>query len=134
MGVVTRQSSDTLAVSDRTVAEALRFIREHADRPLCIDDVLAAVPVSRRALERAFRQALGASPAAEIRRAHLRRSKALLATTELAMPEVARLSGFTGAKQLAVVFRQLTGLTPTRFRAQFRHGARMHAGAPDRPC
>jgi transcriptional regulator GlxA family with amidase domain len=44
----------------------------------------------------------------------------LLATTELGMAEVARLSGFTGGKQLAVVFRREMGVTPTAFRAEFR--------------
>jgi LacI family transcriptional regulator len=120
MGVITRQSSDTLAVADRTIADALRFIREHIDQPIAIEDVLKAVPISRRALERSFRQTLGLSPAAEIRQAHLRRARDLLATTTLSMTEVARLSGFTGAKHLAIVFRQLTGETPTGYRRQFQ--------------
>jgi LacI family transcriptional regulator len=120
LGVVTRPSSDTLAIGERVVAEAVRFIRQNAGRPLSIEDVLEAVPVSRRALERAFRRALGRSPAREIRQAHLRRAKDLLGTTELDMGEVAYRSGFTGPKQLSVVFRQHTGLTPTAYRQQFR--------------
>jgi LacI family transcriptional regulator len=124
LGVVTRQSSDAVAVADRTVADALRFIREHTDRPIGIGEVLEVVPVSRRALERSFRKALGRSPAEEIRQAHLRRAQDLLATTTLSMAEVAQLSGFTGSKHLSVVFRQFTGLTPTNFRGQFQvsHG------------
>jgi len=49
---------DTLAIRDRTVAPVVRFIREHTNRPIGIGDVLKAVPVSRRALERAFRRVL----------------------------------------------------------------------------
>jgi LacI family transcriptional regulator len=32
LGVVARRSSDTLAIDNATVAEAVRFIREHTDR------------------------------------------------------------------------------------------------------
>src|SRR5262249_26169850 len=94
LGVVARRSSETVAVDDATGAEARRSIRDPAARPLRIDDLLAEVAVSRRALERSFREVLGCSPASEIRRAHLRRARDLLATTELDMAEVARQSGY----------------------------------------
>jgi LacI family transcriptional regulator len=122
--IVSRRSSDTLAIGDPTVVEAVRFIREHTDRPIGIGNVVEAVAVSRRALERAFRKALGRSPATEIRQAHLRRAKDLLASTELNIEEVARLSGFSGSKHLATIFRQDTGMTATRYRDQFRFGPR----------
>jgi AraC family L-rhamnose operon transcriptional activator RhaR len=84
--------------------------------------------VSRRALERAFRRVLGRSLNTEIRQAHLGQSKDLLASTELGMRDVARLSGFSGFKDLATVFRQLTGMTPTAYREQFRFPAGAASG------
>ena len=52
--VVTRQSSDVVAIDDADVAAAMRFLRDHAHMPLRVADVLKHVPVSRRALERRF--------------------------------------------------------------------------------
>src|SRR5947207_2945535 len=60
-GVVTRQSTDVTAVSDPDVLAALNFIREHADQPLRVEDVLEQVPLGRRTLERRFRVAMGRS-------------------------------------------------------------------------
>jgi LacI family transcriptional regulator len=120
LGVVARQSSDVVALDDPEVAAALRFIRDHRHAPLSVSDVLRAVPVSRRALERRFRQALQRGVGDEIRRVHLERAKELLAGTELPVASVAERSGFSGGKHLCVVFRQETGQTPTAYRRQFQ--------------
>jgi LacI family transcriptional regulator len=123
LGVVNRQSTDILAVSDPQVATAVRFIQERAHQPLLVEDVLQAVSISRRALERRFRQALHRTLGEEIRRAHLERARELLARTSLAMSAVAQRSGFTDGKHLATVFRQETGVTPTAYRAQLQSGS-----------
>lgn len=120
LGVVTRQSSDMVALDDADVAAALRFIRTHSHAPLRVVDVLRAVPVSRRGLERRFRLILHRGLGDEIRRVHLERAKDLLAGTELPVAVVAEQSGFSGNKHLCLVFRQETGLTPTAYRRQFR--------------
>ena len=60
--VIARQSSDVMAMEDHQVAMAVRFIREHAMDPIHVEDVLEAVPLSRRAMETRFRRVLGRSP------------------------------------------------------------------------
>lgn len=120
MGVVTRRSSDTLAIEDSDVAAAVRFIRLNAHRPMGVEDILEDVHISRRSLERRFRQLLGRSPLEEIRRSHVERAQSLLAGTDLSMPAIARKSGFISAERLSVIFRQETGMTPTAYRRQFR--------------
>jgi len=55
--VVERQSTETLAMEDREVAQAVAFIRTHADTPIQVADVLRATPLSRRQFERRFLQA-----------------------------------------------------------------------------
>jgi LacI family transcriptional regulator, galactose operon repressor len=120
VGVVVRQSSDLMAVPDPQVSAALRFIREQADRPLHVQDVLREVPMARRALERRFRKWLQRSISEEIRRIHLERSRQLLSQTDLPLSAVATQSGFTDGRQLSVVFRRETGLTPSAFRRRFR--------------
>lgn len=118
--VVVRASSDIQALPDADVAAAVRYIRDHADEPFEVCDLLAAVPVSRRSLERRFRRHLQRGIWEEIRRAHLERAKTLLVDTDLPMSIVAQRSGFTDSRQLSIVFRQATGGTPTQFRQQHR--------------
>jgi LacI family transcriptional regulator len=122
-GVVARQSSDVLAGGDADVTAAVRFIRDHAHQPLGVDDVLRAVPLSRRSLERRFRALLERGVGEEIRRVHLERAKDLLVTTALSMADVAAQAGFSSVHYLSRVFRQETGLTPTAYRRQVRNPA-----------
>jgi LacI family transcriptional regulator len=119
-GVVVRQSSDLLAVPDRDVAEAVRFIHTHAHLPIHVADVLRAVPVARRALERRFRKWLQRSISEEICRVHLQRSRELLVATDLSVSAIARLAGFSDGRQLSVVFRRETNMTPSAYRRAFR--------------
>lgn len=119
-GVVVRQSSDIVAVDDPDVSQALRYIRMHGCEQIGVDDVLAATAVSRRKLERQFQRVLQRTIFEEIRRVRIEKAKRLLATTDMPMPAIAAASGFDGARRLSVVFRQVTGQTPTAYRAQFR--------------
>src|SRR5688572_17176587 len=92
--VISRTSTDVLAMDDEAVVQALRFIRANAAKPITVNDVLDAVPLGRRSLERRFRNALGRSLLDEIRQVHIERAKRLLIDTTLEMPVIARESGF----------------------------------------
>ncbi|NLF71946.1 MAG: substrate-binding domain-containing protein [Candidatus Anammoximicrobium sp.] len=118
--VVVRQSTDTLAITDPDLARAIAFIRTQAATPIQVSDVLRDVAVSRSWLERRFQEALGRSPAEEIRRVRLERAKQLLADTELPVPQVAAASGFGSREYLAYAFRHATSLTPREFRQRVR--------------
>jgi LacI family transcriptional regulator len=122
LGIVTRQSTDTLAIRDIDVAAALAFIRNSAHEDIGVESILQAVPLSRRALERKFREQLGRTVLEEIRRVRLDLAKSLLSDTNLPMPAIAARCGFSGARRLAVVFRQIIGVTPSEYRAQARPG------------
>jgi LacI family transcriptional regulator len=117
LGIITRQSTDTFAIDNHDLLKALGFIRENATKAIRVEDVLEAVPMSRRTLERLFQEQLGRSPAEEIRRVRLDRAKHLLATTDLTVPKVAAACGFSTGHYLATVFRQETGITPLKYRA-----------------
>ncbi|MBI3463024.1 MAG: substrate-binding domain-containing protein, partial [Planctomycetes bacterium] len=123
-GIVARQSSDVLALRQPDVAAAVRYIRDHAHRPICVADVLREVAVGRRSLERQFRAVLNRGIWGEIRRVHLDRARELLATTAQSIAEVATQAGFTDLQQLSRVFRQETGLTPSAYRRRFHEAPR----------
>ena len=120
VGVVTRQSSDTMAVGDADVAEAVRFIRENACSGISVKDVLQRVPLSRRALETRFVKAVGRTPHAEVERVRLERAKHLLRATDLPVFEVAQRTGFRYQEYLSVAFRRYTGVSPTQYRKDAR--------------
>jgi LacI family transcriptional regulator len=122
VGMVTRFSTRETTTHDADVAQAIDYIRDHVQEGITVDDVLRAIPLSRRTLEMRFRSAVGRSPAEEIRRVRIDRAKRLLVDTDADMDGVAQGSGFSSANQLCETFRREAGVSPTRFRKQFRAG------------
>ena len=118
LGVVSRQSTDLLAIDDEDAAAAIRFIRNYATEGIGVSDILREVPVSRRSLEQKFDKHLGRSPAEEIRRVRLDKARDLLLRSELSIKQVALASGFQTSSRLGVAFRKRFGLTPFVFRKQ----------------
>ena len=116
-GVVTRGSTDVLAIADREVAEAIRFVREHACQPhIEIEDILARLNFSRSTLNRWFHKWVGRSPRDEITRLRLRRAQDLLAATTLPLDEIARRCGFEHMESMCRMVKRTTGQTPGEFR------------------
>lgn len=115
-GVIERQSTEASAIDDADVVEAVRFIRASVGRAIGVEDVLAVVPLSRRQLERRFREALGRSILDEIQQRRIDRARQLLSDTELTLPQIATATGFSSASYFSVIFRKLVGVTPGQFR------------------
>jgi LacI family transcriptional regulator len=120
LGVATRQSTDVLAIRDRHISQAVRFIREHACDGICVADVLKAVPLSRRVLEQRFRKLLGRTPHEQILQVKLDRVKLLLTQTDMALAIIAERSGFAHVEYLSVAFKKNVGVTPSEFRTKGR--------------
>lgn len=116
LGVQTRRSTDVLAIADPAVAAAMQFISAHATERIAVTDVLGAVPMCRRAMERRFRQVLGRTMLEEIYRVRLNQAMGLLASTTMALPEVATAAGFRDGYHLWATFRKKTGISPADYR------------------
>lgn len=116
--VAIRQSTDVLAVDDPQVAQALRYIREHACERIGVGDVLQHCPMARRTLEQRFKKLLGRTPRQEIVRVQINRVKELLVGTGLPVAEIADRAGFD-PEYMSVVFRQETQQTPSEFRNKY---------------
>lgn len=117
-GIRARLSSETSAIDDPTVAQAMRLIREDACRPLQVSDLARDLGVSRSTLERRFRDLLGRSPAAQIERQRMQRAQVLLHETDHKVSRVASATGYQSAAQFITAFKRSFGVTPGAFRSQ----------------
>ena len=122
-GVVTRQSSDIIAIDDIKVAAACHFIREHACEGMTVPKVAEHVSLSRRALERRFHNALKRSPQSELRRIQIDRVRQLLEDTDHKLSVVAQMSGFRYHEYMSKVFKEKTGISPGNYRKSKRSQA-----------
>jgi LacI family transcriptional regulator len=126
LGVTTRQSTGLVACADPHVRQALAFIRESFQEGIDVRDVLKAVPMARRSLERRFLAMVGRTPAEEIRRIRIERVRQLLDSTELPVATIAEACGFNYVEHMIPLFRKHHGCTPSGY----RRSARLGKGAP----
>ncbi|MBN2218431.1 MAG: DNA-binding transcriptional regulator [Pirellulales bacterium] len=120
LGVVSRRSTDFVAVGDVDLAAAVRFIREHACDGIDIDAVVECVQLSRSTLKRRFADVLRRSPSEEIRRVRIARVKELLTTTSYPLFKIATLAGFKHVESMCKLFKNSTGRTPGQYRQEWQ--------------
>jgi LacI family transcriptional regulator len=118
-GLVERKSSDLVAVNHNGVAKSLRFLLEHYNELIGVEDLAKAAAMSRRALHRAFLKNLGRPPGHELQRVRIERAKKLLAETNQKMEAVANMCGYQNANSFWSAFKQTTGMSPKKYRQQF---------------
>ena len=103
------------------VGAALRHALDLAARPtqvpLRVGDLATAAGLSTDQLERVMRRVLGVSPKQHLMAMRLDRAAVLLATTELALSEVAAACQYYDQSQFTKYFKEAYGVTPRRFRA-----------------
>jgi transcriptional regulator GlxA family with amidase domain len=75
--------------------------------------------MSTRTLSRRFREQVGATPAAWLAQARVRRAQRLLETTGLAVEQVATEAGFGSATVMREHFAAVVGTSPLSYRTAF---------------
>jgi len=117
--IVTRASTDILAIDDRDVALAVQFIRQHANTLIQIGDVLHEVTCSQRTLHHKFQTNLGRSVHQEIKRVRIERIAKLLRETDLPISTIAIKLGYSNINHISRYFQQAMNITPLAYRKQF---------------
>jgi LacI family transcriptional regulator len=118
LGVVTRRSTEIVAVEDDDVASALQFIRRQQGCDISVDRVAQEVALSRRSLEKRFRDTIGRTVLEEIQLTRLERAKRLLLETTYPISKVAEIAGFGSAGYFIQFFQKHVGKTPRKYRVE----------------
>jgi len=86
------------------------------ERPLSVTGLAAEAGVHPAHLSRAFHRRFGSTLLAYIRRARVRAAADLLRGSSLTLADVAAGTGFADQSHLTRVFKEVTGVTPGRYR------------------
>ena len=116
-GLVSRKSSDLMALNHPQLARCMRFIWENCHRPIGVDDLAEVAGMSRSGLHKSFLQHFYRTPGAELHRVRIESAKKLLADFNLKLGEVSERSGYQNANSFWIAFRKATGMTPKQYRA-----------------
>jgi LacI family transcriptional regulator len=115
--VVPRASTNILHVTDAFVKRAIEFMQQHHAESFNIDAVAQFVGVSRRFLEKRFRQERNISPAEFLLSLRIQKARAMLASGQYKSAElIARSTGFATGKNLRAAFRRVFNAAPNSFR------------------
>jgi LacI family transcriptional regulator len=117
--VITRESTHSKVIADEQVAAAMRYFHRHMDKQVKVQDLLKALKISRANLERRFKAEFNSTPLVELRRLRIEQAQRLLADTKLTNAEIAQKIGISSNVRFVTVFKQMTGVTPARFREEF---------------
>ncbi|MGC9260586.1 MAG: substrate-binding domain-containing protein [Phycisphaerae bacterium] len=115
-GVITRQSTDILAIPDADVAAAIKIIHTRYLQSLQAQSIARELHVSYTKLHRSFVHYVGHSMAKEIARRRVEHAARMLLTSKKKMLSIAWDSGFPDLSQMVKVFRRVKGTTPGAFR------------------
>jgi len=118
--VETRGSTDVYAIGDPDIIQAMKYIREHSNKPLQVNEIANSVCMSKRSLQMRFHKAIGRSIHDEIVLAHFDIAKILLIETNLPIDEIASRSGFHYTSNMRRAFKKITGMLPQKYRQQHR--------------
>jgi LacI family transcriptional regulator len=114
--VCERLSTQVVAIEDRQLAQVCRFIRQHACEGINVGDIMQFTSLSRRQLERRFREELGRTPYQEITATQVERVKQLLRETDMTLEQITPIAGYTHKESLSAVFKRETGETAGEYR------------------
>jgi len=117
--VVTRQSTDIMAIEDKQVAKAVHFIRNHSNEVIQVSNVAEAAGLSRRTLEQRFRKILGHSVLEEIKYARVNQMTKMLVETNLSISQIAWSLGFPYTNNISRYFKQQKGISPLEYRRKY---------------
>jgi LacI family transcriptional regulator len=114
--IVQRQSSDILAIDNKQVALAIRFIIDNAKNKIHVNDVVKQTALGRRALEKQFKKSTRRSIYNHIRLIRAEWISKLLIETDIPISQIAARFNFTDVEHISRYFKKEKGIGLREFR------------------
>ncbi len=101
---------------DPRLAQTIRLMETHLDRPLTIAAIARRIGVTARTLEKSFAAAIGETPGAYYLRLRLNAARRLVLDTRAPMADIAARTGFSSAAAFSRAFVRGFGKPPSVLR------------------
>lgn len=116
-------ASSRISPHPAKLSEALLMMEANLEEPLTSDEIASCVEISRRQLERLFKQNLGTLPSKYYQVLRLERARQLIVRSQQAIVQIGLSCGFSSGSHFATAYRAHFGITPRedRQRATLSH-------------
>ncbi len=101
----------------RKVQNVRRIINSNLEKEISIEDLADKVNLNRTTLQKVFKEMYGLTVNEYRTKARLQLAKNLLASTDLAITEIAGRCGYTNASKFSEVFKRNEGILPKNWRS-----------------
>lgn len=115
-----RKSTEKYAVWDKNIRTILNYIEKNYANHLSVEELVKQVPLSRRVLEKKFKEETGESLYQYIQNYRIDQFTRLLITTDYSLFEAALQSGFENYKNVSRIFRKYKSLSPAEYRKRYK--------------
>ena len=105
-------------LSPPRLRRACDYMMSRLGEDISLHEVAASVQLLTGHFSTAFKQSLGVTPQAWLRRQRIERAKTLLHDPNLDLVQIAMILGYANQSSFGVAFKRETGLTPMQWRAR----------------
>ena len=114
---VAQRSSLARALSTRNpnLIKVVQEMHDNIEEPLSLDELIARTNVSRRQVERHFRQLLNDSPMNWYRNIRLDRGRTLIVETDMSLAQIAIACGFNSVNVFSRHYKKRFGTSPSAY-------------------
>ena len=100
----------------KPMGEAVRFMKEHYQDAISMEDAAESAGVSVGYLSKLFKREMDMGFNEYLTQIRLEKSQELLAETSLSVKEIAAMVGYPDEKYYSKLFKKVTGIKPTDYR------------------
>ena len=105
---------------DTLIAGAQQWIEQHRDQPVDYEKLAKKYRISRRSLERRFKQATGITPLGYLQKLRVEDAKQLLEQGTHSFSEITYQVGYEDISFFRKIFTRITGLRPREYQQKFK--------------
>lgn len=107
-------------IHNEKIRDILKYIQEHYQESLQIEELAVSRGISSRFLRRYFTEEIGMSCLDYIQALRLNKAKELLWETDKTITEIAMETGYGTPQYFSRLFRQEIGMTPSEYRSSWK--------------
>lgn len=116
-----RENSPKIGSDDKVLAKICDYLEQNIHRPLCFSDIVKHFNLSASVVKRIFREQMGCGVMECFNRIRVDAAKELIREGDQNFTEIAASLCFGSSQYFTTVFKRVSGMTPTEYRASALH-------------
>lgn len=116
-----RENSPKIGSDDKVFAKICDYLEQNIHRPLCFSDIVKHFNLSASVVKRIFREQMGCGVMECFNRIRVDAAKELIREGDQNFTEIAASLCFGSSQYFTTVFKRVSGMTPTEYRASALH-------------